>query len=441
MAKLVTEVRLWGAQVGAVQWSDRYNVGEFEYSPDFIDMGVELAPFKMPLKRTVYRFPNENRETFHGLPGMLADSLPDRYGHRLFDQWLTEQGRAPSSATPLELLMYVGERGMGALTYHGPKSLTERDTQVEVAELVRISNAILDARDREQVTVSPELTEAEMRAMIQVGTSAGGARAKAIVAWNPDTNEVRSGQASLRDGFEHWIIKLDGIKNNRDHNDKPDLGGYCTLEYIYHKLAVACGIEMTECRLLRENGRQHFMTRRFDRPTPTTRLMQQTLCALGHYDYNVAGGTSYDQLFACMKRLNLGRSELEQQYRRLVFNVIGCNRDDHTKNISFLMDRTGTWSLSPAYDMTFAYKADSKWVNGHQMTINGKRDNVTEEDLLAVAKRAGVPARTARRIFEEVFDAFHALPALCEEYDLSPDLARPTIEMVEGLRTAVFASS
>ncbi|MCK0538454.1 type II toxin-antitoxin system HipA family toxin [Alcanivorax quisquiliarum] len=438
----VTEARvtLWGADVGAVAWDNEASLADFQYAPAFIERGVEIAPIKMPLRQAAYRFAALNRETFHGLPGLLADSLPDRFGHALFDAWLARQGRSAASANPVERLCYVGRRGMGALEFEpvaGPAAA--ENIPLEVAKLVEISNQVLQARNTSAAHLREGLTADEMRAIIQVGTSAGGARAKAVIAWNPETGEVRSGQSQLDAGFEHWILKLDGISNNRDKETDADPQGYGIREYIYYEMALAAGITMTSSRLLTENGRSHFMTRRFDRPDEGGKLLMQSLCALGHYDYNAPGQTSYEELFHLMKRLGLGRSAMQEQFRRLVFNVLGCNRDDHTKNTAFLMDKRGQWHLSPAFDLTFAWNPQGRYTHAHQMSLNGKRDGIGKSDLMAVARVADISPRSAMLIMEQVDAALAQCATLCLKHGLPDALSGFTVQEVTAMRSAVLS--
>ncbi|MBA3979896.1 MAG: toxin HipA [Alcanivorax sp.] len=441
MSVEVAKVMLWGAEVGVVAWDSEASLADFQYAPGFIERGIEIAPLKMPLRKAPFRFSALNRDTFHGLPGLLADSLPDKFGHALFDAWLARQGRTADSANPVERLCYVGKRGMGALEFEpaaGPPDA--EDIPLDVAELVSVSNQVLNARQQQRATLHERITPDEMRAIIQVGTSAGGARAKAVIAWNPDSGEVRAGQSDLPPGFQHWILKLDGISGNRDREAEADPQGYGIREYIYYEMARAAGISMSECRLLHENGRSHFMTRRFDRPQEGGKLLMQSLCALGHHDYNAPGQTSYEALFQLMKQLRLGRKAMQEQFRRVVFNVLGCNRDDHTKNIAFLMDKQGQWQLSPAFDLTFSWNPDGRFTHAHQMSLNGKRDGIHREDLNALARVADVPPRTAAQIIEQVDAALGQCATLCQKHGLSASLSDFTVKQVGAMRHAVLHS-
>ncbi len=378
----VATVRLWGKDVGAVAWDEPRGFGNFEYDPAFLRQGRNVAPLMLPLRAGIFSFPSLNRDTFHGLPGLLADSLPDRYGNRLIDLWLARQGRAPGDFTPVERLCYLGPRGMGALEFKpaiGPPA--GKSVPIEVAELTELAAQIL--RHRADWAVNLKGTKAEaLTEIIRVGTSAGGNRAKAVIAWNPQTHEVRSGQVAAPPGFESWILKFDGV------NDVTlgDAQGFGRIEYAYHGMAVGAGIEMNDCRLLEESGRAHFMTRRFDRDVHGGKIHMQSLCALGHYDFNAAGEHGYEQTFLVIQRLNLGHEAMREMYRRMVFNVVARNQDDHTRNIAFLMDQAGQWRLAPAFDLIWSYNPAGRWTNRHQMSLNGKRDDFTRADLLAVAQ-------------------------------------------------------
>ena len=400
-------VNLWGDQVGAVSWSEEARVATFEFTPEWLDRGLDLAPLMMPLAearrgRTRFQFGNLPEAAFMGLPGLLADSLPDRYGHRLIDAWLARQGRTPESFSPVERLCYIGRRGMGALEFEpalrGPM---DRSARVDIDELVALAQSVLSERAGLVGELSDDRPHDSADALlniIRVGTSAGGARPKAVIALNDDTGEVRSGQVDATAGFAHWLLKFDGIKDS----GLGDPEGFGRIEYAYYLMAVAAGLSMSECRLLEENDRAHFMTRRFDR-MGGQRLHQQSLCALAHLDFNEAGAHSYEQAFQVMRQLRLPYPEAEQMFRRMVFNVAARNQDDHTKNIAFLMDASGRWRLSPAYDVTYAYNPQGRWTSRHQMSLNGKRDDFTMDDFLTVGREMSI--RKAGRIVEEVVEA------------------------------------
>ena len=398
----LAEVRLWGRTIGAVSSQDGDEVAAFEYDPAFAQSGIEVSPLVMPLSRRVYRFPELSRETFLGLPGLLADSLPDRFGNALIDAWLASQGRQPASFNAVERLCYTGERGMGALEFApitGPGAKQTR--RIEVDQLVALASEVLSHRNNLQTSFAEAGKEEALRDILRVGTSAGGARAKAVIAWNPVTNEVRSGQVQADAGFEYWLLKFDGVSGNKD-KELEDAKGYGVIEYAYYLMARDCGIEISECRLFEENGRRHFMTRRFDRLPGGEKLHMQSLCALAHYDFNLAGAYSYEQALLVMRQLSLPMQAIEQQFRRMVFNIVARNQDDHVKNIAFLMDKQGSWSLSPAFDMTYSFNPTGAWTASHQMTMNGKRDNFSLDDFKACAKAASMKRGHAATIVAEV---------------------------------------
>lgn len=385
----VAQVVLWGNTIGAVSWDAARQVAAFEYSSEFQASGIELAPVAMPLGPAIYSFPELARPTYHGLPGLLADSLPDKFGSLLINNWLVRQGRDPASFTPIERLCYVGTRGMGALEFKPSlEKRRERSMPVDVSELVQLAAEALRQKNDLQATLTGD-GEADLQALRQilsVGVSAGGARAKAVIAWNEQTGEVRSGQVRAPDGFGYWLLKFDGIPGNGD-KEAGDPQGYGQIEFAYHHMALAAGLEMTRCRLFEEHGRRHFMTQRFDRGPGGEKVFMQSLCALGHYDFNLAGAYSYEQAIQMAVTLRLGFEAREQMLRRAAFNIMARNQDDHTKNIAFLMDKTGEWRLAPAYDVNFAYNPSGAWTNRHQMSLNGKRDGFHYDDLRAVAKR------------------------------------------------------
>ncbi len=386
-------VKMWGKTLGAVLFDAATGVAAFEYDKSFVRTGLNPSPIKMPIAAgRIYRFPElGNNNTFKGLPGLLADVLPDKYGNALINAWLNKNGRASYSLNPVEILCFIGKRGMGALEFEpvNPKTSTAA-TNIEIDALVAVAQEILTERTGMQTRFGAD-EEKAMTDILTIGTSAGGARAKAIIAYNPATGQVKSGQAAAAAGFSHWLIKFDGVHDSQFGESS----GYGRVEMAYHLMAVACGIEMTECRLLEENGRAHFMTRRFDRPNEKDKLHVQTFCALQHYDFNDVGLYSYEQLFETMRMLALPYPQMEQLYRRMVFNVLARNYDDHTKNFAFIMDKNGVWSISPAYDVCFAYRPGSQWVSSQSLTVNGKRENITDEDFLAVAKTVTIKKAAA----------------------------------------------
>ncbi len=418
----VAEVRLWGRTIGAVSLAEGAEVADFEYTPEFEASGIEVAPLVMPLARRIHAFPALGRECFHGLPGLLADSLPDKFGHALINAWLATQGRAPGSFNAVERLCYTGKRGMGALEFApatGPRA--RQTSRIEVAELVELASEVLTRRDTFKTSFAENDKGHAMRDILRVGTSAGGARAKAVIAWNPATNEVRSGQVHAGDGFEYWVIKFDGVHGNRDR-ELEDPAGYGAIEYAYSLMAKAAGITMSECRLFEEGGRRHFMTKRFDRLAGGEKLHMQSLSALAHFDFNLPGAYGYEQALGVIRELGLPMAAIEEQYRRMVFNILACNHDDHVKNIAFLMNKAGLWSLAPAYDVTYSYNPAGRWTATHQMTLNGKRENFTPEDFKACASSASMKRGRAETIIAEVREAVAHWPDYANEAGVTPDL-------------------
>jgi serine/threonine-protein kinase HipA len=429
----LAEVRLWGKTIGAVSLQDGEDIASFEYDAAFAQSGIQVAPIMMPLSRRVYRFPALSRPTFLGLPGLLADSLPDKFGNALIDAWLASQGRQPDSFNAVERLCYTGERGMGALEYApaiGP--VAKQTTHIEVSQLVALASAVLAHRNNLQASFAAEGSEDALRDILRVGTSAGGARAKAVIAWNPGTNEVRSGQVKAGDEFQYWLLKFDGVSGNKD-KELEDPKGYGVIEYAYYLMALECGIAMSECRLFKENGRSHFMTRRFDRLAGGEKLHMQSLSALAHYDFNMAGAYSYEQALLVMRQLQLPMQAIEQLFRRMAFNIVARNQDDHVKNIAFLMNKSGEWSLSPAFDMTYSFNPAGAWTASHQMTMNGKRDNFTLEDFNACAKKASMKRGRAAKIVAEVQATVSKWKSFAEKAGV-PDGVREKIQRTLNLK-------
>jgi serine/threonine-protein kinase HipA len=413
-------VRLWGRRIAAVSLEDGEEVANFQYDPAFVDSGIEVSPLVMPLASRLYAFPALPRAAFLGLPGLLAEALPDKFGNALINAWLATQGRTPDSFNAVERLCYLGTRGMGALEFapeHGPR--TRRATTVKVDALVSLASEILAHRNELALHFAPGKRHSSLNELLQVSTSAGGARAKAIIAWNPTTEEVRSGQVKAPPGFEYWLLKFDGVAENRD-KELADPEGYSAIEYAYFLMARAAGIEMAECRLLEEGGRRHFMTRRFDRTPDGGKLHMQSLASLLHLDFNAAGAHSYEQAFDAIRRLRLPMNATEQQFRRMSFNVLARNQDDHVKNIAFLMDKSGAWSLAPAFDMNYAFNPQGRWTKTHQMTINGKQDDFTLEDFRACAAAAGLKRGRAETILAETLAAVERWPEFAEQADVLP---------------------
>ncbi|PLW98774.1 MAG: toxin HipA [Marinilabiliales bacterium] len=400
----VAVVRAWGINVGAVRWNRNLDVAEFQYDPLYFENGWQLSPLKMPATadRRVFRFPELRAreafesDTFKGLPGLLADSLPDRYGNRLMNIWLLKHQRPEDSMNPVEQLCFIGNRGMGALEFEPafPKA-SQSSFSLEVDGLVDIAHQILNSRNAFYTNLKAD-EESALQQILKIGTSAGGARPKAVIAYDPESGDVRSGQGIAPEGYEHWLIKLDGVSNAQFGDTK----GWGRVEYAYYLMAGECGIEMTECRLLEENQRAHFMTKRFDREGSDIKHHIQTLCALQHYDFNEMFAFGYEQVFQTMRQLKLSYPEAEQMFRRMVFNVLATNCDDHTKNFAFRLKKDGRWELAPAYDLCFAYDQSNKWVSRQTLSVNSKRENIMADDLMTIAKANNI--KNGERIISEI---------------------------------------
>ena len=414
-------VRLWGTDIGYVTLAEDQQIANFEYDRDFLRSGIEIAPNRMPLSMRVYQFPELQRQSFHGLPGLLADSLPDKFGNAIIDTWLATTGRKPESFNAVERLCYIGTRGMGALEFKPSIGRGKPiSTPIHVDQLVRLASEILTHRSSLSTAFANRKGERAVREILRVGTSAGGARAKALVAWNPETNEVRSGQVAAPNGFEYWLMKFDGVSNNRD-KELADPKGFGAIEYAYSKMANEAGISMMPCRLFEENGRRHFMTKRFDRSDEGAKLHMQSLAAIAHFDFNMAGAYGYEQAIMIMQDLRLDRDAIEQQFRRMVFNIVTRNQDDHVKNIAFLMDRQGNWSLSPAFDVTYSFNPTGDWTSAHQMTLNGKRDDFTLDDFESCGKLARLKQGQAKAIVAEVKTVVTKWRDYADESGVHPD--------------------
>lgn len=414
-------INIWGQRAGVVMWNENTESAIFEYEPSFERLGLNLSPILMPLNpHRSYQFTSISKDTFMGLPGLLADALPDAYGKALLDRWLATIGR--SFANPVERLCYQGKRSMGALEFEPAQdTFLEKDTRIEIDSLVEVAREALIQKSTLDTNLSQDRKEALIN-IIKVGTSAGGQRAKAVVAYNEKTQEVRSGQIDAPEGFEHWLLKLDGVTNQELGDPK----FYGLIEYAYYLMAKDAGIEMMPCRILPENGRSHFMTKRFDRVGGKEKLHMQTLCGIAHYDYKMLRAYSYEQAFQVMRQLRLPYIQAEEMFRRMVFNVVARNQDDHTKNISFLMDKTGKWRLSPAYDISWSYNPEGKWTSQHQMSINNKWSNFTMDDLLTVASSMNI--KSPREIIEKTIDVVAHWPV----YAASLGIPKETVGVINS---------
>ena len=405
------EVYLWGTRIGIIHQDVTKPYASFEYDTDFLNSGIEVSPLRMPLAKNIYEFPALAGEPFYGMPGLVADSLPDKFGNAVIEQWLMSLGKSLSDFTAIDRLCYTGKRGMGALEYvPASTDIKDIDENINVQEMVKFASDILADREGISLKAEDNLTYSQL---VQVGSSAGGARAKAIIAWNEETNEVRSGQAQLGTGYDYWLMKFDNVTKNGDHGleDKPE---YTLIEYAYYLMAKKAGVTMNECRLYESAGEHHFMTKRFDRENGR-KLHMQSLGALAHISYQEPGICGYELAAMYMKEVGISYREIEQFYRRMVFNCLAVNQDDHVKNISFLMDRNGKWSLSPAYDITFSYNPTNKWLRAHQMTVNGKTTGIELSDLLEAGSKMGIKEKRCKDIIREVLTSVREFPVFAEQ--------------------------
>lgn len=405
------EVYLWGTRIGIIHQETSKAYATFEYDKDFINSGIELSPLRMPLSNNLYEFPALVSEPFYGLPGLVADSLPDRFGNAVIEQWLVNIGKSLSDFTAIDRLCYTGKRGMGALEYvPASTDIKDIDEDINVREMVKFASDVLNERKSISLKANDNLTYSQL---VQVGSSAGGARAKALIAWNESTNEVRSGQTQLGAGFDYWLMKFDNVSKNGDHGleDKPE---YTLIEYAYYLMAKSAGITMNECRIYNSEGDHHFMTKRFDRENGR-KLHMQSLGALAHISYQEPGVCGYELAAMYMKEIGISYKQIEQFYRRMVFNCLAVNQDDHVKNISFIMDRNGKWILSPAYDITFSYNPTNKWLRAHQMTVNGKTTDIVLSDFLQAGAKMGIKEKRCKDIISEVGNTVNSFEIFAEK--------------------------
>ncbi|EGR8989593.1 toxin HipA [Vibrio vulnificus] len=435
MVMEVITITYQGDLVGAVSFDTEKGLGSFEYDPGFVKNGVELSPIKMPLSNRIYRFPELDFNTFKGLPGLIADSLPDDFGNAVLNAWVASQGRSPSDITPLQRLQYTGKRGMGALEYAPATKLRSLNAsqQVEIQSLVSIAQEILDSRGNFEVELKQNGQDDReaMMSLLSVGMSAGGARPKAVLAFNEDFTQVRSGQTNVPSGFTHYLMKFDGVsEHNKNQETFGDPLGYGAMEFVYHLMANKCGVDMMPCRLLHEGNRRHFITQRFDR-IKNSKVHVQTLNGLAHIDYKKPGSFSYAELFGIARQLKLSAVDAEQLFKRMTFNIIARNYDDHSKNFAFMLKKD-RWSLAPAYDLAYSYKPGSKWVNSHWMSLNGKRDNFTRSDFYSLEKLSPIfNKRKIDDIIDTTIEHVSTWRQLAEEWDVPKTLID---EIQENLR-------
>lgn len=420
----VAEVNIWGELVGAVRWDETEQLASFQYDKTFLTKGIDLSLIKMSVKNgdRIYSFPelrkakDEQTSTFKGLPGLLADSLPDKYGNQLINIWLAQNGRPPNSMNPVEQLCFIGERGMGALEFEPAQFKKNKQTfAIEIKSLVEVAQKALSIRESFEVNLHKD-EEKVMSEILKIGTSAGGVRPKAVIAYNKKTGKVRSGQTIAPKGFEHWLLKLDGVSDVQFGTSH----GFGRVEYAYHLMAIDCNILMMDCELLEENGRAHFMTKRFDREGNNIKHHVHTFCGIQHFDYNNLYGYSYEQLFQTMRILKMTYPEAEQLFRRMVFNVMATNYDDHTKNFSFRLKQSGRWELSPAYDVCYSYDPTNVWVSQHTLSINGKHKEIKNPDLMTIANANNI--KKGERIIEEIKETVCNWPKYANRVEVSESL-------------------
>lgn len=422
----VVKVKLWGTIIGYFLLDESKRFITFEYDKKFLEFGIEVSPIQMPLSNKIYQFPDLINTSFRGAPGLISDSLPDKFGNAVIDAWLASQGRASESFTVLDRLCYTGKRGMGALEYEPSNGeIRDADQEISIAKMVEFASEVLNKQGKISLTKKDEI---DYKQLLRLGTSAGGARAKAIIAYNEKTGEFRSGQINLEENFVHWLIKFDGVKKNGDKNreDEPE---YTLIEYSYYLMAKKAGITMSECKLFSEGNYNHFMTKRFDR-VKGEKIHMQSLGALLHIDYNIPGSCSYERAALTAKQIGCPSNDIEQFYRRTVFNVLAVNQDDHVKNISFLMDKRGKWSLSPAYDITFAYDLSNQYLKSHQMSINKKITKIYQEDLIQCGKAMDIKVSKCRKIIDEVYEAVKDYETLAR----SVNIKESTIKLLTAIQ-------
>lgn len=412
----VAKIDLWGSEIGTIVYDDRDESIKFSYNKEFIESGIELSPIKMPLNNSVYSFLDLKSTSFNGLPGLFADSLPDTFGNYLINEYLSRQGRPENSMNPVEKLLYVGNRGPGALEYRPATQIEDYKGNLEIDELTNLIEKIIT--QRENLIISTK-EENAMEHLIQIGSSAGGSRAKINIAWNEKENIIRSGQINAGEGFSYWILKFDSAKNNEGLGIKPNDREYTKIEYAYYLMATSAGINMSECRLLKDGECSHFITKRFDRTDDYQKIFMQSLAAIGHFDYRMPRTNSYEQMARVMNEMNISQSEKEQMFKRIIFNDLSKNYDDHVKNFGFIMNKQGEWHISPAYDVSYVYNPNGKYAKEHQMTMNNKSNNLRFEDFVLCAKQFNITEIKVKGMIEKISDAISKWPIFAQKAELS----------------------
>jgi serine/threonine-protein kinase HipA len=434
----LAEVKIWGERVGAISFDRSTGFGTFEYDRAWFNYGLELFPMHMPLSEEQFTFTDVSRQTYKGIPPGLADTLPDDFGNAVINAWLAREGRDPDTFSPVERLLYTGSRGMGALEYSPAIGQVNAPSgELQLNSLVDVAQQILDKREAFDVGLHDD-NEGAIKALFQIGTSAGGARPKAVIAINEDRSSVLSGQVDTPAGYEHYLIKFDGIsQKNIDQETYGDPQGFGRMEYAYFNMARDAGITIMDCELLEKDGLSHFMTRRFDR-IEGEKMHYQSLCAMAHADYKVPGAYSYEGMLGVMRNLRLSRTEQIELYRRMVFNVVARNQDDHTKNFGFIMGKDGEWALAPAFDIAYSYKKGSPWVNDHQMTINGLRNDFKRSDLLSVGSAITRFKKESEKIIDEVTEVVSEWAAYADDAGVFPSLKT---EITGNLRIGISSGT
>lgn len=409
---MIVEVKLYEETLGTIEWNYNKGSSTFQYSNEALNRRIEPSPIIMPTQERIFET-NRDHINFHNLPYLLSDSMPDDFGNLMMKEWLKQKNLSINDINPVDRLTYVGKRGMGALEYEPISYKENNNYNVNVSDLLEVTKKVLEGKKE---TIYNDLDKDSLSDILRMGTSVGGARAKALIAIKTDSNnnieEIRPGDVIQPEGYSYWILKIDGA-NEKTLGESVGMG---KIEYAYYKLAKEAGIEISESILYEENNRFHFLTKRFDRTNNGEKIHMQTLGAIAGIDYKIQKISSYETLFRVMKRLGLPYYQFEQQYRRALFNVIARNHDDHVKNFSFLMNKEGKWKISPAYDITFQYKAGGTWTNVHQSSINGKFDNFTRNDLLYLGKTFGI--KKTKHILEEVITAVNQWSKIATEIDI-----------------------
>lgn len=434
------DVFLWGTKIGMLDYEPgQTEIATFEYDENFIKVGIELSPINVSTQNKIYNFDNISFNTFHGLPGFIADSLPDKFGNQLIDQYFTQKGKNNNEITALDRLLYIGDRGLGALEYRPSIDFNNsQDTKLDLRSLSELAELVLNKKDILKSNLNNADKESALK-LLKVGSSAGGARSKALVALDSEGNiyDGTINHANIK--CKYYLLKFDN-DNNSDRDNK-DPKGMTKIEYIYSLFAKKCDIDTPITDYIEDGDDFHFLIERFDRINKGNKLDKLhyvSWCGMAHAHRDITGAYSYEQLVLTARNIGLGQDTAKEIFKRAVFNIVGKNQDDHTKNFGFLMDRQGNWRLSPSFDMTYSYDPLGKWTKNHQINLNGKQNSFTKEDIITFGKYCGLNKNKSLDILNKTIYIFKKFEEYADKYNVSDKLKTM---ILNNLRTDIVSNN